>query len=254
MRVLFFGNGAVAAELAAWITAQGDEIVGLVLHPEERSRDQPAIIAAAGGGAGEPLPGHQLKQVEILDEIQRRRPDIGVSAFFGYRVPAAVLSALPGGCVNVHPAWLPFNRGAFPNVWAIIDGTPAGATIHYMDAGFDTGDVIARRKVDVEPVDTGGSLYRKLERTCVELFRENWPAVRTGRAPRVKQDDGGTSHRVADVAAIDEIRLDQAYQAGALIDILRARTFHPHEGAFFRVGKRKVFVRLNLTYGPAIDD
>jgi methionyl-tRNA formyltransferase len=58
---------------------------------------------------------------------------------------------------------------------------------------------------------------------------------------------------VADVARIDEIDLDRAYRAGELLDLLRARTFPPHAGAFFRVGGRRVFVSVDLRYDEPSD-
>ena len=89
---------------------------------------------------------------------------------FGYILRPNFLRLIPRGCVNVHPALLPYNRGAYPNVWSIVDGSPAGVTIHFVDEGIDTGDIIAQAQVVIEPVDTGESLYRKLERGAVALF------------------------------------------------------------------------------------
>jgi methionyl-tRNA formyltransferase len=62
------------------------------------------------------------------------------------------------------------------------------------------------------------------------------------------QPEGGTSHRLADVAAIDEIDLDATYQARRLIDVIRARTFPPFPGAYFKVGERRVYLQLKLVW------
>src|SRR5207248_7068189 len=132
------------------------------------------------------------------------------------------------------------------NVWSIVDGTPAGVTLHYIDEHVDTGDIIAQREVLVDAADTGGTLYNKLERAAEALFCETWPLVRSGKAPRIPQGSGGTYHRVRDVEAIDEIDLDRPYKAGDLINILRARSFPPHRGAYFRDGNRKVYIEVSL--------
>jgi methionyl-tRNA formyltransferase len=123
-----------------------------------------------------------------------------------------------------------------------------------MDAGVDTGDVVAQREVPVTPLDTGETLYRKLERACVELFSETWPLVRAGRVVRVPQRPGvGTSHRCRDVEAIDEIELDRPYTARELIDRIRARTFPPYRGVYFRHGDRRIYLRLQLLEEHQLD-
>jgi methionyl-tRNA formyltransferase len=121
-----------------------------------------------------------------------------------------------------------------------------------VDEGIDTGPIIARREVAVEPVDTGASLFAKLEDAALGLFQDTWPDILSGRAPRTAQDTAlGSSHRVADVGRIDEIDPNRTYRAGELIDILRARTFPPHAGAYFRVSGRRVLLSLDLRYAEA---
>jgi methionyl-tRNA formyltransferase len=249
MRVLFLGNNWVGWQVVRWLRQQQEEIAGIVLHPNHKRSYGEEIIRSAGVDATRIFDGSRLREPEVLNALRGLEPEIAVSALFGYILRDEFLSLPPAGCVNLHPAFLPYNRGAFPNVWSIIDGTPAGATLHYIDAGVDTGDIIARRQVRVEPIDTGESLYRRLERACVELFIENWPLLRAGKAPRESQlGERGTCHRVRDAAQIDEIDPEASYTAKELIDLIRARTFPPHPGAYFRCAGRKVYLRLQLSY------
>jgi len=249
VRLFLFGNNRVAAELSAWLRFQGEEFVGAALHPPGRRKFGEEILRATALSPNRVLDGSQLHTADAARRIKMLEPEMGISAFFGYIIPKQILELFPRGCINVHPAFLPFNRGAFPNVWSIVDGTPAGATIHWVDAGVDTGDIIAQREVEVEPVDTGQTLYRRLEQACVDLFQETWPLLREGKAPRIPQPVGvGTSHRVKDVEKIDEIELNRKYTARYLLDILRARTFPPYPGAYFWAKGRKVYVRVQLLY------
>jgi len=248
MRILLFANNWVGWQIGAWLRSQGEQIVGLVLHPPAERKYGGEILEAVGVDECDIYNGSLLRTAETTKRIRSLAPEIGVSAFFGYILRREILETLPSGCINIHPAYLPFNRGAFPNVWSIVDNTPAGVTVHYIDEGVDTGDIIAQCQVRVEPTDTGESLYRKLERSCVELFKETWFSIHHGAAPRRPQPPGGSFHRRRDVSEIDEIDLDRTYIARDLINILRARTFPPYKSAYFKSGNSKVFVQIQLHY------
>ncbi|HEX2658845.1 MAG TPA: formyltransferase family protein [Polyangia bacterium] len=249
MRLLFAGNNWLGLEALRFLRSQGEEIVGLALHPSGKRRYGDELLAASGLSTDAILDGTALNTPEGLAATQALRADACVSVLFNYLFKAPFLASFPRGVVNLHPSLLPYNRGQYPNVWSIIEGTPSGVTFHYVDAGVDTGDIIAQRAVDVTPIDTGQTLYRKLELAGLELFREAWPAFRDGTAARRPQSGAaGTSHRTSDVDRVDEIDLDASTTGRALIDLLRARTFPPYRGAYFKHDGRKVYLRLQLDY------
>ena len=102
----------------------------------------------------------------------------------------------------------------------------------------------------MEPIDTGETLYRKLEYASIDLFKKTWPLLKSGNAPRLKQDiNAGTYHKTKDVEKIDNIELDRKYTAKELINIIRARTFPPYRGAYFKINGRKIYIRVELEYG-----
>jgi len=86
-----------------------------------------------------------------------------------------------------------------------MDGTPKGVTIHYIDDGVDTGDVIAQRRVHLPAAHTLASSYAALQDAVVVLFREQWPRIREGKADRWKQPPGGSCHRAADKARVEHL-------------------------------------------------
>ena len=199
------------------------------------------------------LDGSRLKEPGVLEQVRRLEADIAVSVLFGYVLNTDFIGLFPQGCINLHPALLPYNRGAFPNVWSIVSKTPAGVTLHYIDPGIDTGDVIAQKEVPVLVTDTGASLYGRLEIEALELFKSNWPSVRSGTCARSPQSaGGGSSHRARDVEKIDEIDLQKTYRAEDLINVIRARTFAPYPGAYFVHAGKKIYLRLDLSEeGPS---
>jgi methionyl-tRNA formyltransferase len=132
------------------------------------------------------------------DTIRHRQPDFLVSHGYRHIISSPVLDLVSDHAINLHISYLPWNRGADPNLWSWIDDTPKGVTIHYVDAGVDTGDIIAQRKVSFAGEETLASSYTRLQTEIHELFREAWPDIRQGRCDRRAQTGEGSVHRVAD--------------------------------------------------------
>jgi methionyl-tRNA formyltransferase len=127
---------------------------------------------------------------------------------YGYRhvIPAEVLASFSHRAVNLHISYLPWNRGADPNLWSHIDDTPKGVTIHNIDAGIDTGPIIVQQLVDFSADDTLATSYAKLKDTIERLFIKHWPVIRAGRAEATPQIAGeGSYHRLRDRAAAEHL-------------------------------------------------
>jgi methionyl-tRNA formyltransferase len=255
LRVIFLGNGPLAVDALAWLQesglrAAGAELAGLVVHPAAARRGGEALIALAGLPAERVFDGSRLEDAGVQAAVAALDADLGLSVMFGHILRPAFLGAFRRGCYNLHPAYLPWNRGAHTNVWSIVDGTPAGATLHRIDPGVDTGPVVARREVPVRPVDTGASLYLRQQDAALDLLRSHWTALAAGTAGETPQDPAaGTRHFVKDLARTDDIDLDAPTTARAVLDQLRARTFAPHRGATFTAPDgRRVQVRVELEY------
>lgn len=246
MNYVYLANNRVGAEIIRWLVDQGHPPVGVVVHPADRSKHRAKIMEAAGLTHEHILEAPALHTQTGVEWLELHEPDWLVSVSFGYLLKANVLAIPKHGAVNLHPALLPYNRGAYPNVWSIVEHTPAGVTMHFIDPGVDTGDIISQREVPVLPTDTGATLYARLEEAALELFIETWPRLYLNDLPRRPQPAGGTSHRVADVERIDRIDPNQLIRAGDLIDIIRARTFSPHKGVYLDLGDCRIYLRLEL--------
>lgn len=190
-----------------------------------------------------------LTQPDQLSLVHDREPDVVVACGFAHVVPPGVLAVPEAGCINVHPGLLPETRGYNPNVWSIVEDLPAGATIHYMDEGIDTGDVIARREVERRFDDTGKDLYRRIERACYECFTQTWPAIEAGEVAATGQDDAAArSHTQADFERLCELDPDATYTVRELLDRLRALTFPPFANAHLEVEGERYYVEVSITH------
>lgn len=138
--------------------------------------------------------------------------DFIVSYRYRYLVKKPVLDLFPDRVINLHISYLPWNRGADPNLWSFVDNTPKGVTIHYMDEGLDTGDIILQKEVIFDPYreKTLKTTYERLSLAMEQLFYQAWPSIRAGKNDRKEQVGYGSAHRAVDKHAIEH-RLTRGY-------------------------------------------
>ena len=126
--------------------------------------------------------------------------DLGIS--FGYRhiLRQPVLDTAKRPVLNLHIAYLPWNRGAHPLFWAAYDGTPAGVTVHEIDAGVDTGPICFQRKVNIDfTTETFAGGYKRLIDDMEAIFEDNIKAILSGRYESKTQHGNGSIKRVRDL-------------------------------------------------------
>ena len=133
------------------------------------------------------------------------RADFLVSHLYLHRVRPWALDRFHGRAVNLHNSFLPYNRGWDAILWSVLDGTPAGVTIHHMDEHFDTGDVIAQREVSLDRDQTLKDAWWVLQEELLALFRETWPEIRNGDCPSRPQPSGGSYHSRAEREHVEHL-------------------------------------------------
>ena len=126
-----------------------------------------------------------------------------ISYGYDHLISPSMLRRFPDRAINLHISFLPWNRGADPNLWSWIDDTPKGVTIHHLDTGIDTGDIIAQKLVKFGEDETLSTSYTKLRTEVENLFMDWWPAIRAGNTHRIRQI--GTHHYKKDRALVEHL-------------------------------------------------
>lgn len=247
MKILLMADYPVGVEVCKYLKAHNENIVGIVTHPQKYQKNTKEILDILSLPEEAIIDGSELCDEATVSKIKACQPDIILCIFWALLLPEKIISIPPKGCINFHCSYLPYNKGKNPNVWPIIDQTPAGVTLHYIDTGIDSGDIITQQRVAVTSTDTAKTLYHKLERAFITLFTQTWPSIKDGTNLRLPQEGEGTFHYAKDFRQLDQIELDKTYTGQELINILRARTFSPHPSAYFMDGDKKVYVRIDLT-------
>lgn len=189
-----------------------------------------------------------LTEKEQLSVVKELEPEIVISSGFEHKVPKEIIDIPEKGIINLHPSYLPYNRGSHPHIWSLIEGTPAGVTLHYMSEEIDEGPIIDKKEVRVEPQDTARSLYDRLTCEMVELFKQNWPKITDGEIEPEEQDlSKGNVHYQRELDDICELKTGEEVKVGDFIERLRALTYPPYRTAYFERYGKKYYIEIDIT-------
>jgi methionyl-tRNA formyltransferase len=143
--------------------------------------------------------------------------DFLVSYGYRYLVTRDILKRFPKRAINLHISYLPWNRGADPNLWSFLEDTPKGVSIHYMTEKLDAGDILCQEKVNFASSETLRTSYDSLLRTAEDLFRRFWVQIKEGRIEPRPQARGGSFHLKKDAEVYNHL-LEQGWDTP--IDVL----------------------------------
>ncbi len=240
------------------LLGSGHSVVGVLTQPDRpKGRGQQLAaspVKQAALAAGLPVAQPQtLKTEEGRATLVAWQPDVLVVVAYGLILPPAVLSLPRLGCLNIHASLLPRWRGAAPIQRAILAGdTETGVTIMQMDAGLDTGPMLLKRAILIEPEDTGGSLHDRLASLGANAIVEAIDRLHNGTIVAEPQPQEGVTYAAKLEKA--EARIDWTARA---IEIERkVRAFNPwpiaearYEGEQLRVLRAKA----EMEQSPRLD-
>ncbi|MFO1088190.1 MAG: methionyl-tRNA formyltransferase [Hyphomicrobiales bacterium] len=197
MRIIVNGQQAFGkAALEAILDAGKDEVVAVYTAPDKEGRP-PDPLKQAALERGIPLyQPASYKDAAVVDEMKALKPDLMVMAYMIIFVPENVRSVPTHGSICFHPSLLPRHRGPSSINWPMAWGaTKTGLTWFYPDDGLDEGDILLQREVEIGPDETLGQVYfDKIFPLGVKTTLEAIDLIRSGKAPRVKQDESQATY------------------------------------------------------------
>ncbi|MBI4186673.1 MAG: methionyl-tRNA formyltransferase [Chloroflexi bacterium] len=192
----------------------------------------PSPVKRAALARGLPvLQPDSLKKPEAVRQLADFSPDFIVVAAFGQILPRPVLDIPPHGCINIHPSLLPRFRGASPVAAAILAGDEfTGVSIMLMEAGLDSGPILAVAQVPVSPQDTTGSLTARLSQVAARMLPEVLLGYARGELIPRPQDE--TEVTYSRPLTKEEGEID--WRLPAMEIWRRVRAFQPWPGCYTR--------------------
>lgn len=189
-----------------------------------------------------------LKSPEAQAELRALQADVMVVAAYGLLLPPAVLAAPRLGCVNIHASLLPRWRGAAPIHRAILAGdSETGITIMQMDAGLDTGAMLAKVTCPIHPDDTTQTLHDRLASLGAHALLPVLDQLDKGTAQPIAQDNALASY----AAKIDKTETHIDWQQSAIDIERKVRAFSPKPTARAQLGNGSPLLILAACALPA---
>ena len=215
------------------------EIIGVVTQPDrpsgrgKRLSPSPVKVVATAHS----LPVYQPEKVrkpDFMCVLERLAPDVIVVAAFGQLLPQTVLDIPPCGTINLHPSLLPKYRGAAPIQWALINGeTETGVTLMLLDAGEDTGDIIATSRIRIRNEDDAFTLTEQLAQLAANQLVRLLSEMPAGAPPpATPQNNAEATHAPRLTKEIGHIDWNQP--AATIHNLVRGTAIWPGAYTFFR--------------------
>ena len=195
MKIVYMGTPEFAVAPLEALIAAGHEIRAVVTQPDKpKGRSgkvqMPPVKECAIKHGIEVFQPVRIKAPEAVAQLKTYEADAYVVAAFGQILSQEVLDIPRYGCLNIHASLLPGYRGCAPANWVILNGeTQTGVTIMQLDAGIDTGDMLAKKTVEIEETDTDVSLEKKLSAAGSALIVDVLKEVEAGTLSPEKQPE-----------------------------------------------------------------
>ncbi len=252
LRLVFCGTPPFAVPSLRALLGAGHEIALVLTQPDRPSgrgmKMTPSAIKTAALEAG--LAIDQPERIRGNDALRARleaiEPDAIVVVAYGRIVPPWMLGLPRLGCINLHGSLLPNYRGAAPIQWAVAHGDAVtGVTTMLLEEGLDTGPMLERAELPVEPEATAEKLFVKLAELGAPLLVSTLDGLEAGTLKPVPQDDALATQ--APLLTRDDGRIDPSRPAEAVFN--RWRGFQPWPGAWTMLeGKKFTATRMRPAF------
>jgi methionyl-tRNA formyltransferase len=194
-----------------------------------------------------------IRNVDINSEkffniLKKENVDIVFLLWWPKIVKEKIINMAKIGFVNLHPSLLPYNRGKHPYYWSIVENTPAGVSIHFINEKIDEGEIISQKIIETDITTTGETLYKNSIEEIIKLFKETYPKIiENNFNTKTVESSNGTFHLSKQIKSHSEINLESLYPAGELIDIMRARSFTGKKSSFFYLDNKRYNINIQIT-------
>lgn len=238
MRILFMGGKNIGYGCLEYLLNNNYNVIGAVVNSGDEEGQWFKSVSSLCIKKNIPVYCWK-KLINNLNTIQELKPDLITVVYFDQILKEEIINIPKLGCINFHMALAEEYRGCYPTTWTLINGeTYTGVTLHYIDKGIDSGDIIAQKKVKILSSDTGKTLYDKCTLAGVELFKDVFPLFKENKIICRKQKAGKKYYK----KTFPTREIDLSKSAEDIKNYVRALTFKPFSPPYFWIGNKKMII------------
>ncbi len=255
MRTIFMGTPQFAATILEALLQSSCQVLAVYTQPDKPAgRGRPVVLPPVKKLAlDQQIPVMQpetLKSSDVLDKLVSFQPELIVVAAYGAILPGQVLSLPKFACLNVHPSLLPRHRGPSPVAYTILGGDElAGVTIMLMDAGIDTGPILAQEITGISFMDTTGSLSAKLANVGARLLLETLPGWLNRELIPQAQDEAQATY--SKLITSEDAEIDWHFSAVQLWR--RIRAYNPWPISYTWYNRKRLRIHRSIPFANVAD-
>ena len=242
MRISIIGQSAFGKSvLEALAKNNVDEIVGVFAPPTREGRPDDPISESAHALNVPVFEFKRLRDKEAITQFKTVQPELCIMAFVTDIVPMEMINYPILGTIQYHPSLLPLHRGPSSINWPIINGeSTTGLTIFWPDNGLDTGPVLMQKTVEITTKETLGDLYfKKLFPLGVEAIIESVELVRSGKAPKIVQDESMATYE--GWCKADDVQVKWEENTSTVFNMIRGADPQPGANTTFNGTKLSLY-------------
>jgi methionyl-tRNA formyltransferase len=243
MRILFVGSVEFSAACLESVLAQGGDVVGIINPGQSTAKINADYCDLFSIAVTHNIPLHRVNKIgdeASYNFIRDVKPDIMFVFGFSQLIGQKIMDLLSLGAIGAHPTLLPEGRGRHPIIWTLVKGLKkSGLTFFYIDEGTDTGDILWQRSFVIDDEDNATSLYKKIVEMANDAITDFLPALASGEAMRVPQDNDRATQWQKRSKRDGEIIWDKP--AETIFNTVRALA-HPYPGAHTYLGDVEISI------------
>lgn len=245
-RVAIFGKNTIAVKVLQVLEQHNDcEICLVVPNNNDNGKNdwQLSLKFYANQKNYNVKQFQKIKNPDTISYLKDLRLDFIFSVQYDQIIDQSVIDTAKFGAINLHFAPLPKYRGVSPIAWALINGEEEfGVTLHYMDPGVDTGDIISQIKFNISKIKNARELYDLCTIKGELLFSETIDSILKLNNQRIPQDNSKALYYPKDSINFKENKINFKKDTRSLVNWIKAFIFEPFQYPYFEYEGNNYYV------------
>ena len=178
---------------------------------------------------------------ELINIINNSSDLLGINCGYSKIIPNKILEKIP--IINIHPSYLPYNKGSHHSFWGIINNNLHGASLHWMTHKLDDGPIIDRIKFKDKNFYTADYVQAEANKKCILILKKNINKIMSGKAKSQKLM-GGSFHLKKEIKDASTLSLKQYISVKKVFNLMRA-TKNKDNGFYIKDNKETYFIKID---------